>query len=190
MVHPLLKLHKYPVYLRHYCRLICSWGTNFYKIQKVKISIAKISKQSWITLMIWGFTKKKKILELDNNCKFVIRTNEINDLLILYEIFVKQIYPSQSENVNPDWNVIDIGGHIGIFSILMGKKLKAGKVYVYEPFPENFSLLKENIELNGCSNIVVFNKAVCGENEKREIFKSEKNTGGHSLYWGGGCEYS
>ena len=84
--------------------------------------------------------------------------------------------------MSPNWNVVDIGGHIGIFSIFMSKKVPLGKIYVYEPFPENFSLLEENVKLNNCSNIVLSNKAVCGEKGKRIIFKSAKNSGGHSLY--------
>ena len=67
MTMPLLNVLKYPIYLRHYWRLLLSWCHDFYKIQKIRISIAKISDQSWITLMIWGFTKKRKILELHNN---------------------------------------------------------------------------------------------------------------------------
>jgi FkbM family methyltransferase len=58
--------------------------------------------------------------------------------------------------------VIDIGAHIGFYTLLLSKLAgREGKVIAFEPLPGNFSILEENIRLNGlCSRIRAVNKAV------------------------------
>ena len=48
------------------------------------------------------------------------------------------------------WVCYDIGTHIGYFSLLMAR-LGEGKVFAFEPEPENFRLLKKHAEMNGLS---------------------------------------
>jgi len=64
--------------------------------------------------------------------------------------------------------VVDIGAHIGAFSIFIAKKLKGAKIYAFEPGPLNFDLLKENIQTNRTAKkISPFNLAVGGETGKQ-----------------------
>jgi len=83
--------------------------------------------------------------------------------------------------------VIDIGAHIGTFSILACRCAKDVKVYAYEPFPDNFQMLKQNIALNGLeNNIIIFNKAVWRSNcrKKISIYRDDiENLGSPSLYF-------
>src|SRR5450432_457329 len=47
-------------------------------------------------------------------------------------------------------NVIDIGGHIGGFSIHLARHANvSGSIYVIEPLKSNFDLIRENIQANG-----------------------------------------
>jgi FkbM family methyltransferase len=48
--------------------------------------------------------------------------------------------------------VVDLGAHIGVFTIFASKR--GAFVYSFEPMPENFRLLKENIRLNRLNNKV------------------------------------
>ncbi len=58
---------------------------------------------------------------------------------------------------------IDIGAHIGKFTIKIAKTLaENGKVISIEPDSINFSLLKENIELNKLKNIIL-KKVACSD---------------------------
>lgn len=64
-----------------------------------------------------------------------------------------------------DGITVDIGAHIGYYTLLLakhanGKNGKNGKVVAFEPLPENFEVLKENVALNSYHNVVVENKAV------------------------------
>ncbi len=53
---------------------------------------------------------------------------------------------------------IDIGGHIGLFSLIASKLFK--RVYSFEPVIENIFLFNQNIVLNSIMNIEVTNQAV------------------------------
>jgi FkbM family methyltransferase len=74
------------------------------------------------------------------------------------------------ELVQPGWTAIDVGANIGYFTLLMAKRVGAqGKVIAFEPLAENFKLLKENIELNGHTNIVAENLALMSRTERIEL---------------------
>lgn len=50
--------------------------------------------------------------------------------------------------------VLDIGANVGLISLLTAKKVgKTGRVYAFEPVPDIFVRLQENIALNGFNNI-------------------------------------
>lgn len=78
---------------------------------------------------------------------------------------------------------LDIGAHIGAFSLRVAPLAK--EVHAYEADPYNFSVLKKNIELNPTSNLYVTNGAVvgmCKPGDKVPFYKNTgMNTGLHSL---------
>jgi FkbM family methyltransferase len=49
---------------------------------------------------------------------------------------------------------IDIGSNIGLFAMAAAKKIGLGKVYALEPGSWTFGVLKENIHLNGLTNVI------------------------------------
>jgi FkbM family methyltransferase len=85
--------------------------------------------------------------------------------------------------VNQGDVVLDIGANIGYFTLLFSRLVgPSGKVYSFEPEPENFSLLKKNVELNNYKNIILIQKAVSNENRKIKLFLSMNNEGDHQIY--------
>jgi FkbM family methyltransferase len=57
--------------------------------------------------------------------------------------------------LKPDFNVLDIGAHIGLFSVLAARIVApGGKVFSFEPTPFTRSVLTEVIGLNGVSGAV------------------------------------
>ena len=56
--------------------------------------------------------------------------------------------------------IIDIGAHIGIYSVLFSK-LTNGKIYSFEPTPSTAAVLRKTIHINNCEkNVTVIQAAV------------------------------
>jgi FkbM family methyltransferase len=53
--------------------------------------------------------------------------------------------------------------------VLAGKKASKGRVIAYEPVPENFNLLKQNIALNKLNNVKIYQCAIAGEKVRRDF---------------------
>jgi FkbM family methyltransferase len=76
----------------------------------------------------------------------------------------------------------DIGANIGYYSLLVSQLVgKEGKIYAFEPAPENYSTLLKNIEMNGYQNIITVNKAVSNTNGIVRFFIDESNPLYHKL---------
>jgi FkbM family methyltransferase len=78
---------------------------------------------------------------------------------------------------------IDVGANLGLFSILAGWKVKAaGMVYAFEPSIENFQKLKENISLNGFTNIHPFCLGISDKSETKLLHSFNAGHGALSSY--------
>ena len=83
----------------------------------------------------------------------------------VYGNWEPEISAAITSAVQPGMTVLDIGGHIGYFTLLLAKYVgENGRVFAFEPLPENFELLQKNIRLNGlkrveASQLAVFSKA-------------------------------
>lgn len=67
--------------------------------------------------------------------------------------------------------VIDIGAHIGYYTVLFAKLVgPEGKVFAFEASPTNFEILKKNISVNGYKNVILNNKAVSDKNGKLTLY--------------------
>lgn len=107
-----------------------------------------------------------------------IKTKEGIDTVTIAVIFVRKDYG----NVEKNSVVIDIGANIGIYSIFATSASKSTTIYAYEPEPNNFNLLLENIRLNKLEeNIAPFKLAICGRQGKRKLYLGDTSPF-HSLY--------
>ena len=78
--------------------------------------------------------------------------------------------------------VLDLGANIGFYSLLarsiVGEK---GKVFSFEPFPGNISLLRESIKQNGFTNVFVIESAVSDKSGTSTFYLSPDACSEHSL---------
>jgi len=66
--------------------------------------------------------------------------------------------------LKPGMVFVDIGANIGYYSLMASKLVgSSGKVFSFEPWSRNRSILEENINLNNLSNITIIPKAVSNE---------------------------
>jgi FkbM family methyltransferase len=82
--------------------------------------------------------------------------------------------------VKSNHTVLDIGAHIGYFTIIMAKQAK--QVYAFEPEPRNFHTLQKNITLNELANVKLYNRAVAEHNYKTTLHLCHTSSGMHRLY--------
>jgi FkbM family methyltransferase len=77
----------------------------------------------------------------------------------------------------PGDTVFDVGANIGFYSVLFSRWVgPGGKVICFEPDPDNVSLLRRNLELNGCQNAMVRDVAL-GKAQEVSVFSRDPTTG-------------
>lgn len=107
-----------------------------------------------------------KIREIKfNNQKvqFIYRGND--DMSVIDEFFVDKMYRTIEPIVANTKNIIlDIGAHIGCFSVYARKLNSVSPIIAIEPEPNNFELLKENLKLNHCKDVTVKQMALIKSN--------------------------
>lgn len=78
--------------------------------------------------------------------------------------------------------VLDIGANIGYYTLLFAKLVgQDGKVYAFEPHPQNFSLLRRNVEYNGYGNVVLEQKAVADTSGIAALYLAKSGSHHHSI---------
>ena len=79
-----------------------------------------------------------------------------------YGWFLKALKESENERV-----FVDVGANVGGFSVRAGKM--GARVIAVEPDPDNYRVLKLNLELNRCANCNVLNIAAGSKEEIRQL---------------------
>ena len=121
-------------------------------------------------------------IRLKNGLKFIVRSKTM-DRSVLKEVWLKNIYDRHNIKVEKGDTVIDIGGHIGIFSVYAAHLSETGKVHAFEPFIENFTRLENHKQINAKENLFVYHKGIAAADGKQLLNLSpDDNTGGHSIH--------
>ncbi|HVZ66638.1 MAG TPA: FkbM family methyltransferase [Patescibacteria group bacterium] len=118
----------------------------------------------------------KRIYKIKNkNLKFTVRagTEDLPEIIVVasgYEYdFSKIVLPKKP-------TIVDLGAHIGSFSVLAAKKFKdKGRIFSFEPDKENFLLLKENLALNKLKSVKAFNLGI-SDRKGKVYLKNNINT--------------
>ena len=118
--------------------------------------------------------------ETKNNLKIKIRVNS-TDLMALTNVWMINEYKIEKFKINKNDIIIDVGAHIGLFSLLASKSCFAGKIFSYEPINENFEMLMQNIKSNKLKNIFPFNLAVSKNTSNVKLFL-DKDESAHSIF--------
>jgi FkbM family methyltransferase len=89
------------------------------------------------------------------------------DHVPIIEIFLREEYGAVADGAV----ILDLGANIGTFSIYAATTARDVTIYAYEPMPDFFRLMEENVRLNGFEGAVkCFNSAVGGDARDRELF--------------------
>jgi FkbM family methyltransferase len=87
-----------------------------------------------------------------------------------------------SSFVKKGMTVVDVGANVGYYTLLAARLVgEKGKVFAFEPNPENFALLTRNVAANGYKNVVLVPKAVSNQSGTASLLIDKASSGGHSL---------
>ncbi len=81
--------------------------------------------------------------------------------------------------------VVDAGANIGFYSLMASQEIgPAGRIFSFEPVPETFARLTENVERNALNNITPVNQALWNKSDTLRFSlakENEQNIGGYSF---------
>ncbi|MBU2562625.1 MAG: FkbM family methyltransferase [Nanoarchaeota archaeon] len=124
--------------------------------------------------LFYKIIKRKNLLFKSRGGEILSVRKMSDDLQVIMDVWIKNIYfPNEKFKIKDGSTIIDIGAHIGAFSILASKSAKNVKVFSYEPLKENYNLLLKNISLNK-ADIKAFNVAVWKKNIIKKIYRNPK----------------
>lgn len=103
----------------------------------------------------------------------------LDSLGLSYSSYEPEITALFKKYLNQGSIAIDVGANIGYHTVILSKLVK--QVIAFEPEPNNFGLLKKNIEANHCNNVIAVNLGLSDVIKKADLHLSESNMGGHSI---------
>lgn len=124
------------------------------------------------------------VQQLDAQTKLKMRTN-LYDRWAVYEVWGRLEYKDKQFVIAPGDVVVDIGAHIGAFSVWAACQAPLGRVYAFEPNGENHALLVENKNINNLNNLEAFNIAVSDRDGEASFFNSDHSSMSHSFFESG-----
>lgn len=87
--------------------------------------------------------------------------------------------------VKKSMTIVDCGANIGYYTLIAADIVgDNGKVFAFEPDPDNYRLLVKNIELNGFNgfNCFFYKKAISNQTGKMRLYMSPGNKSSSRLY--------
>lgn len=108
-------------------------------------------------------------------------TGVVSSLLTVgsYEEYETKLF---KQLVKPGMVVVDVGANIGYYTLIAARQVgHEGKVYAFEPEPNNCGLLARNVRANGFDNVVTVQKAVSSRSGTTRLFLDRINLAAHSF---------
>ena len=82
------------------------------------------------------------------------------DVWSIKETFLDRFYERYGFTIQPGWKILDIGAGIGEYTLYAAVMRPDSQVFSFEPYPQSFVLMQENLRLNKVSNARLFEKAI------------------------------
>ena len=99
-----------------------------------------------------------------------VKVRSLMDVWIVKETYLDKDYEVHGVKIEDGWQVIDIGAGLGDFVLSVANGRPNCKIWAFEPFPESFGLLQENIALNQIENVHAIQKAVSSKLGTMKMF--------------------
>jgi FkbM family methyltransferase len=159
-----------------------------------KIKAALVSFGFYHLPLLWGidlFIKKKLFPKFyDDSIESIIASLRGIEMMIPQKFvthYIRQDYEPVSKraflnSLRVGMTVIDVGAHIGFYSLIAAKKvMPGGIVHAVEPYEQNIKYLEHNITLNGLKNVTV-HRFAAGAKRRKRTFHITHSTDSNGFY--------
>ena len=151
------------------------------------------SKLRGIFLKLYFFFKKKRLFKDGYGLSYYLYKNtrpndtfnlgvRTDDTTVLYTI--DKILSSPTLTDSNNIHCIDVGGFIGIVTLMMSKALKNNeknwKIHTFEPFEESFVRLSENVNLDSSRKNILLHKLAISDTPGVSTLKTYQNAPGEN----------
>jgi FkbM family methyltransferase len=117
--------------------------------------------QSWGAILKLFLSREPVIVRFRDG--LIIKVRSLMDVWIVKETCLDRDYEVHGIEIEDGWQVIDIGAGLGDFVLSVAHSRPNCKIWAFEPFPESFQLLEENVMLNKVKNVVASQTAVSSQ---------------------------
>ncbi len=109
------------------------------------------------------------------------------DISVMREIFKAREYRVAEEIIRSATEpIVDVGAHVGFFSLYARAFNSKVKIFAIEPEPQNLILMEKHFQNNSVKNIKIITGALAGESGQRNLVVAEDS---HNHYLLGGNNF-
>lgn len=132
------QIHKIHQYLYQYADFII--GTDIAKIHITDGKVIMRTRDKGITLITDRYDKRIVPIEILN-----------------FDYYEKDCLAMMLKLIKPKSTILDIGANIGWYTINFITSIKNATTFSFEPIPQTFNYLQENLKINNISNANIYN---------------------------------
>ena len=139
---------------------------------------------NWTCLIFKYFNLKDDecVAKFRNGTKCIIR-NKSDSAVFLENFFLDSYTQEKGFDIKENDLIIDVGGHVGYFTIYAAKKAKNGKIITFEPSKESFNVLKNNLKINNIQNVIIENVGVGAKSGTAILNVDTTHSIGNSIFY-------
>lgn len=101
----------------------------------------------------------------------MVMEKDVSSVLV-DKIYTRALY-EKYHKIRKEDIIIDVGAHVGIFTLKASRKATNGLVVSVEPNPRNYKLLVENIRRNKLKNVVALKTALSNYNGVARLYTND-----------------
>jgi len=168
-------------FIQRALKVLKNKGILFFLNKLLRLTLAvskKFFKEDIPLQFIYAFSHKKEVIKTIQGSKMILRLNDrgISRELALHGYHEKNSTEEVKRILKEGMVTIEVGANIGYYALMEAKLVgENGYVYAFEPSPVNLEILKQNVELNGYSNIEIFQKALGASPGTADFFIAKRS---------------
>lgn len=140
--------------------------------------LALLARLRWIDASYCSWRIRKGALDYN-----ILGRASGGDLWILREVLVEETY-RQILDLLPSGPIrfVDIGSHIGAFTIWLHAHRSVSESFCFEPDPDSFMMCQFNIGQAGCRDVRLYNQALGGSTRTSQMWVDRVTSARSSIY--------